>query len=64
MTKFLDDIEDERVKQVKEKNCTELVEILVYDVVDLYPSLRLEFVMREIDRVMVLRIQRRREQRK
>ena len=33
------------------------VEILRYDVVALYPSLKLEFMIREIDRVMVLRIE-------
>jgi len=33
------------------------VEILGYDVVALYPSLKLEFMVREIDRAMVLRIE-------
>jgi hypothetical protein len=32
------------------------VEIPGFDVVALYPSLKLEFMIREIDRVMVLRI--------
>ena len=33
------------------------VEILGYDVVTLYPSLKLEFMIREIDRSMVMRIE-------
>ncbi len=33
------------------------VEILGYDVVALYPSLKLECMIREIDRAMVLRIE-------
>jgi hypothetical protein len=33
------------------------VEVLGYDVVALYPSLKLEYMTREIGRAMVLRIQ-------
>jgi hypothetical protein len=39
------------------KKLDEAVEILGYDVVALYPSLKLEFMIREIDRDMVLRIE-------
>ncbi len=39
------------------KKLDEGVEVLGYDVVALYPSLKLEFMIREIDRVMVLRIE-------
>ena len=39
------------------KKLDEGVEILGYDVVALYPSLKLEFMVREIDRAMVLRIE-------
>ena len=39
------------------KKMDEGVEILGYDVVALYPTLKLEFMIREIDREMVLRIE-------
>ena len=39
------------------KKMDEGVEILGFDVVALYPSLKLEFMIREIDRAMVLRIE-------
>jgi len=39
------------------KKLDESVEILGYDVVALYPSLKLEFMLKEIDRAMVLRIE-------
>ena len=53
----------EKIRKVWEKEFSEGkkmdegVEILGFDVVALYPSLKLEFMIREIDRAMVLRIE-------
>ena len=41
----------------RRKKLNEGVEIIGYDVVALYPSLKLEFMIRMIDKAMVLRIQ-------
>jgi hypothetical protein len=56
--KIIEDINKTWEKEFLEgKKLDEGVEILGYDVVVLYPSLKLEFMIREIDRVMVLRIE-------
>jgi hypothetical protein len=56
--KIVEDINKAWEKEFSEgKKLDEGVEILGYDVVALYPSLKLEFMVREIDRAMVLRIE-------
>jgi hypothetical protein len=56
--KIIEDINKTWEKEFLDgKKLDEGVEILGYDVVTLYPALKLEFMIREIDRVMVLRIE-------
>ena len=55
---ILEDINKTWEKEFSEgMKLDEGVEILGYDVVALYPSLKLEFMIKEIDRAMVLRIE-------
>jgi hypothetical protein len=55
---IVEDINKAWEKEFSEgKKLDEGVEILGYDVVALYPSLKLEFMIREIDRATVLRIE-------
>ena len=56
--KIVEDINKTWEKEFSEgKKLNEGVEILGYDVVALYPSLKLEFMVRMIDKAMVLRIE-------
>ena len=56
--RIIEDIDRTWEKEFLEgEKLDESVEILGYDVVALYPSLKLEFMIRETDRAMVLRIE-------
>ena len=63
--KIVGDISQSWEKEFSEgKKVDEGVEILGHDVVSLYPSLKLEFMVREICRAMVLRMETKEEKRK